>query len=323
MSDTQRSVLVINDGPMAYLPELRQAVPSCTFEVCREGEDVPQALERVQPEIVFGLHGGRFPAFSHAVTLDFPSAKWMHNGGAGIDHLPPWNAERIVVTNSAGVSSRFMAETVTGAILMMNFGFPQYFRQQQTHVWEKRPWTSLSTKTALIIGLGGIGSLVAERLSMFGVHVIGARKSSRHCDQVDQQILMEDIPDVLQRADYICIHVPNTDETQNMVDAAFLARMKPDAVLINTARGAQVDETALLTALKNKSIGGAYLDVFRQEPLATDSPFWDMPNVIITPHHSDAAKGWEIASARFFRENLNRYLTKQPLENICDPKSGY
>ena len=323
MADQQRSVLVINDGPMAFLPDLRQAIPTCTFDVCRDGEDVPQALERVQPEIVFGLHGGRFPAFSHTAALDFPSVKWMHNGGAGIDHLPPWNPDQILVTNSAGVSSGFMAETVTGAILMMNFGFPQYFRQQQAHVWEKRPWTSLSSKTALIIGLGGIGSRVAERLSMFGAHVIGARKSSRPCDQVDEQILMDEVPDALPRADYVCIHVPNTDETQNMVDAAFLARMKPEAVLVNTARGAQVDEAALIIALQNKSIGGAYLDVFREEPLAPDSQFWDLPNVIITPHHSDAAQGWEIASARFFRKNLNRYLAKQQPENICDPQSGY
>ena len=145
MSEGKIPVLVINDGPMAYLPGLRERFPQCDFLTCREDESVAHALARVQPEIVYGLHGGRYPASSHAPALDCPSVRWMHNGGAGIDHLPPWEEGRVTVTNSAGISSRFMAETVVGAILMMNFGFPRYIEQQRAHVWLKQPWQSLST----------------------------------------------------------------------------------------------------------------------------------------------------------------------------------
>ncbi|WP_306152016.1 D-2-hydroxyacid dehydrogenase [Roseovarius sp. MMSF_3281] len=321
--DNKTQVLIIDDSAQPYLPRLREQAPTCEFHGCQAGESVSDALARVQPEIVFGLHGGRYPAFSHAVALDYPSVKWMHNGGAGIDHLTGWDSDRITVTNSAGVSSRFMAETVTGAILMMNFGFPKYLEQQQQHIWEKQPWESLSTKTVLVIGLGGIGTLVANRMRMFGAHVIGARRTARACDEVDEQVAMSDVPEVLPRADYVCIHVPNTEETQNLVDAEFLSRMKPTARLINTARGAQADEAALISALQERRIAGAYLDVFRTEPLPADSPFWDLPGVLITPHHADAAEGWKSVSAAFFAENLKRFLQGRALQNICNPASGY
>jgi phosphoglycerate dehydrogenase-like enzyme len=320
---SKTQVLIIDDSAQPYLPALQERAPSCAFHGCHEGESVTEALERVQPEVVFGLHGGRYPAFSHAVALEHPSVKWLHNGGAGIDHLSGWDPARLTVTNSAGVSSRFMAETVSAAILMMNFGFPTYMEQQRQHIWEKQPWQSLSTKTVLVIGLGGIGRLVAERMRVFGAHVIGARRTARPCDAVDEQISMADLPEALPRADYVCIHVPNTAETQNLVDAAFLSRMKPSARLVNTARGAQVDEEALCAALRERRIAGAYLDVFRTEPLPADSAFWDLPGVLISPHHADAAEGWKSVSAGFFGENLTRYLEGRALQNICDPQSGY
>ncbi len=319
----RRKVLIIDDGTQPYLRHLNEIAPECSYYRCEEGEDVSGALARARPEIVFGLHCPTYPVFSHAAALKFETVKWLHNGGAGIDHLKAWDTERITVTNSAGVSSQFMAETVTGAILMMNYRFPEYFEQQRAHVWEKLPWESLSTKTVLVVGLGGIGTLVAQRLRAFGAYVIGARRSSRPCAEVDEQIAMSDLHEALPRADYVCIHVPNTEETQNLVDAAFLQHMKPTARLINTARGAQVDEAALIAALRAGQIAGAYLDVFRTEPLPDASPLWDLPGVVISPHYSDAADGWRSGSALFFAENLKRYLNGAPLRNICNPAAGY
>ncbi len=323
MIDQQPRILVIDDAPENLLPILHDAAPEASIFTLKEDESVSGALERVQPSIVFGLHGVRYPAQSHAVALDCPSVKWLHNGGAGIDHLHQWDPLKITVTNSAGVSSHYMAESVTGAILMINFGFPAYLEQQKAHHWQKIPWQSLSMKTVLIVGLGGIGQLVAQRLQTFGAYVIGARRSTRPCEHVDEQINMTNLLTVVPQADYICIHVPNTDETQNLVDAEFLNHMKPTAHLINTARGAQVDEIALIDALKRKRIAGAYLDVFRTEPLPDASPLWDLEGVIISPHNADASTGWKVSSTRFFAENLRRYLRAGPLKNICDPAKGY
>ena len=117
--------------------------------------------------------------------------------------------------------------------------------------------------------------LVAERLRLFGAHVIGLRASTRPCDQVDEQITFDDIDQALGCADFVCIHVPKTAETENLVDARFLSRMKPTARLVNTSRGAQVDEAALIDAIERGTIAGAYLDMFREEPLPANSPLWE------------------------------------------------
>lgn len=316
-------VLVIQDDAANTLNDIGDFDPDLGFFGCEPDETVEQALDRVQPEIVFGLHGNRFPAHSHAAALSCPTVRWLHNGGAGIDHLGSWDPERVVVTNSAGVSARYMAETVIGAILMMNFGFPEYFRQQQQHVWRKNPWTSLSEKTILVIGLGGIGSLVAERARIFGARVIGARRSGNPCPAVDEQVRMSELSETLPLADYVCIHLPNTAETHHLVDAAFLSGMKKGARLINTSRGALVDENALIDSLRSGHLAGAYLDVFETEPLPKTSALWDLPGVVITPHHSDAAQGWQIGSTEFFKQNLRRYRDGKPLLNQCNPQAGY
>lgn len=317
------TILTIHDGPQVYLPGLRQRFPKCNFHVCHDDEDIPAAVSRVDPSIVFALHGGRFKAFSHAPVLLAPNLKWLQNGGAGIDHLPPWDSEKTLVTNSAGISASFMAETVTGAVLMLNFGFPRYMDAQRRHDWAPHAWSSLSGKTALVIGLGGIGSRVAARMKSFSMTVIGVRNSDKPCPSVDEIVLTKDLPEVLPRADFVCVHVPNTAETKHLVDAEFLASMKPTAYLINTARGSQVDETALIDTLRTGAIAGAYLDVFEKEPLPSGSPLWDLPNLIISPHIADAAIGWENNSAQFFAENLERYLKGEPLLNVCNSAKGY
>ncbi len=216
-----------------------------------------------------------------------------------------------------------MAETVTCAVLMLNFGFPRYLDAQRRHQWAPHAWSSLSGKTALVIGLGGIGARVAASLKFFSTTVIGMRHSKKSCAHIDELAAMTDLPNVLPRADFVCIHVPNTAATRHLVTAEFLARMKPAAYLINTARGSQVDEVALIGALRGGAIAGAYLDVFAQEPLPADSPLWDLPNLIMSPHMGDAAAGWENNAARFFADNLECFLRGKPLQNVCDPTKGY
>jgi len=320
---TNEHVLIVHDGPTDYLPGLQERFPDVPFGLCNDGESIPEALARVEPTIVLSFRSGRFQGPLHAPIVTAPSVTWLNSGGAGIDHLPHWDTSKITVTNASGVASRFMAETVTGAILMMNFGFPQYFEDKQAKVWDKNEWTSLEDKTALIIGLGSIGTDVATRLKHFGMTVIGARHSAKPNDAVDEIVTMDNLKSALGRADYVCIHVANTPSTRHLVNADFLSAMKPTARLINTARGLQVDEEALLNALTTNKIGGAYLDVFETEPLPQSSPLWDAPNLIISPHVSDSVIGWEYNSAQFFADNLERRLTGEPLHNICDPDLGY
>ena len=320
---TNEHVLIIHDGPVNYLDGLRERFPDVPFDLCTQDETIPEALARVEPTIVLSFRSGRFQGPLHAPIVTAPSVTWLNSGGAGIDHLPHWDTSKITVTNASGVASRFMAETVTGAILMMNFGFPQYIEDKRAKVWNKNDWTSLEDKTALIIGLGSIGTDVAKRLKHFGMTVIGARHSAKPNDVVDGIVTMDNLKDALGRADYVCIHVANTPSTYHLVNADFLSAMKPTARLINTARGPQVDEDALLGALTTNQIAGAYLDVFKTEPLPETSPLWEAPNLIISPHVSDSVTGWEYNSAQFFADNLERRLKGESLHNICDPDLGY
>ena len=319
----QQRTLIVHDGPNGYIEGLKTQFPDHRFELCLENETVEDAITRVDPTIALAFRSGRFPGPAHIHLLNAPNIKWFQSGGAGIDHLPHWNKNALTVTNAAGVSGKYMAETVTGAVLLMNFGFPKFIEDQRNRVWDPQDWTSLDQKTALVIGLGGIGSRVAERLKSFGMRVLGARNSSNPCDHVDALIPMSDILGALPQADFVCIHVPNTEMTQNLVNKKFLAAMKPSARLINTARGAQVDESALIEALRAGQISGAYIDVYDKEPLPQNSPLWDAPNLVMSPHVSDQIAGWEKNSARFFGENFNRYLKDVPLHNICNPDHGY
>jgi phosphoglycerate dehydrogenase-like enzyme len=319
----RQRTLIIHDGNNEYIDDLRKQFSDHQFDLCSESETVTEAVLRVNPTIALAFRSGRFPGPSHAPILSAPSIKWFQSGGSGIDHLPYWDFEKIAVTNAAGVSGKYMAETVTGAILMMNYGFPKLLQNQKNKIWDPKDWQSLDQKVALIIGLGGIGSRVAERLKSFGMRVIGVRNSTKSCKYVDELIPMSEIKFSLSQADYVCIHVPNTPSTYNIVNKEFLSAMKPSARLINTARGSQVDENSLIEALNTGEIAEAFLDVFDFEPLPQNSPLWDTPNLIISPHVSDQITGWEKNSALFFAENFERYISGIQLVNVCDPILGY
>jgi phosphoglycerate dehydrogenase-like enzyme len=322
MTSSER-ILIIHDGPHDYMDGLRERFPNLVIELCQDDESISDAIVRVDPTIAMSFRSGRFPGPLHAPILNAPHLKWFHSGGVGIDHLPAWDNSLLTVTNAAGVSGKYMAETVTGAVLMLNFNFPKHIENQRKRIWNQSEWISLDRKTALVIGLGGIGARVAERLKSFGMTVIGVRNSAKPSEHVDEQITMDDLITTLPRADFVCIHVPNTAATHHLVNAEFLSAMKPSAYLINTARGAQVDEPALIDALNHNRIAGAYLDVFETEPLPETSPLWDTPHLVISPHMSDSVIGWEFNSAQLFADNIERYLNGQPLVNLCDPDQGY
>lgn len=216
-----------------------------------------------------------------------------------------------------------MAETVLGAILMWNFGFPRYIEQQKNRVWRKFQWASVSQKTALVIGAGNIGARVAQLAKAVGMRVIGLKNTPGDVPGVDEMLAPARLPDALPRADYVCVHVPLTAHTRDLIGAKEFALMKPSAVLINTARGGVVDEAALATALTNQEIGGAYMDVFAEEPLPADSVLWGLPNLVISPHVSDSVADWQARFVDFFVDNLQRWRANEPLLNVVDVGRGY
>lgn len=319
----KRRLLVIDNRCDLYLEALEARFPDLNVEACTNADDVARHLAVLEPEVVFSIKGPSFPGPAHRPVLDCPSVRWVQVGGAGVDHLLPREPSKITVTNAAGVLSPFMAEYVIGAILMCNFGFPAYWRQQQESCWHQRHWTAAAGKTLLVVGLGRIGQQTARLAKAIGLRVLAVRQQPEAPESVDAVFPPDRLHEALQESDFVVLHVPLTEATRHLIDAAALARMKPSALLINCARGPVVDEIALLAALDEGRLGGAVLDVFAEEPLPAGSPLWSNERVIVTPHVSDSVADWRQRFADFFADNLDRWLAGRPLHNQVDPSRGY
>jgi phosphoglycerate dehydrogenase-like enzyme len=218
-------------------------------------------------------------------------------------------------------------------ILMFTRAMPRLHRAQLARRWERRFASGadgpreLSGQTVLIVGLGRIGEAVAARARPFGVRLVAVKHdpSTRHDAgvAVDELVGMAALDEVLGRADHVCLTVPLTRETHHLIDARRLGLMRATACLYNISRGAVVDQAALVAALRSGRLAGAGLDVFEPEPLPDDSPLWDLDNVILTPHVAGATPHYFERTAALFADNLDRFLSGRPLQNVYDPARGY
>ncbi|MEM0922595.1 MAG: D-2-hydroxyacid dehydrogenase, partial [Pseudomonadota bacterium] len=181
----------------------------------------------------------------------------------------------------------------------------------------------LRGKTLLILGLGHTGQAIARLGRAFGMHVIGTRARPEPMEAVDEVHAPGALPDLIARADFIAVSVPLIPATRGLLDADAFAAVKPGVILADVSRGAVIDQSALLNALRDGRIAGAALDVFETEPLPPDNPLWSEPHVLISPHCSSVYAGWEEASFEFFLANLARWCSGEPLLNQVDPARGY
>lgn len=259
--------------------------------------------------------------WSHADRL-----RWIHWTGAGVDAVlfPELAKSDVVLTNSRGIFDRAMAEYVLGLILSFAKGFRETARHQDQRQWRHRLSEMVIGRRALVVGVGSIGREVARLLASAGLRVEGVGRRARVSDSDFAAVhARKDLDAVLATADYVVITVPLTDETRGLMGAAQFRAMKSSARLINVARGAILDEAALVEALRAGQIAGAALDVTTTEPLAEDSPLWAMPEVIISPHMSGDFFGHYEALASMFMENFRRFHAGQPLLNVVDKSSGF
>jgi phosphoglycerate dehydrogenase-like enzyme len=255
-----------------------------------------------------------------------PRLCWIQSSSSGVgDWLRRLKLVEtpIVVTNAAGMHARPLAEYVVFAMLYFSRRWPRMAAEQRAHHWERCAIDTLEGKTVGLIGLGNVGQMVARLARPFGMRVVGVRRSPAAVDSVDQVYPATELTQVLRQSDYLVLCVPSTSETVGMIGAAQLTELKPDAVLINIARGTIVDEHALVEALRAGRLGGAALDVVSREPLATESPLWDLPNVLVTPHSMSTASTENEWLTDLFCDNLRRYLKGEPLRNQVDKLRGY
>ncbi len=286
------------------------------FHYAENTEQTERLLAQVNPQAVFSISHEKLPAKLLRETGLYPSVKWYHVAGSGIDKMLPWTAENAVMTNGAGVLARYLAETVLGAMLALNNHVNRYMHQQKAHQWMGHEFTPLCEQTLLIVGLGAVGERVADNAKALGMKVIATRRSTKGYKNVDQLYPEDALLNVIGEADFVSLHLPLNEQTHNSFGAKVLSAMKPSACLINTARGGIVDEQALHIALVTGALKGAYFDVFKEEPLPSNSTLWELENLIITPHMADGIKGYEKHYLRFFGENIKRWLAVKPLENL-------
>lgn len=313
------SILVYWSEPAATLAAIAQRFPAATLTLCRHKDDFAPLLARHRPAVVLSVD--KLKPRARKELLATPTVRWLHAANTGIDHLVPWPADRLTVTNSP-VHGEVLADYVIGAILAMNLGFPRFAAQQRRRVWQSHPLPVLRGRTLAVVGFGRIGQGAGLRARALGMRVLGLRLTPAVSPAADEVRGLDRLHETLGEADFVALTLPLTSQSRGMIDAAAVAAIKAGAGLVNVARGGIVDEMALLAALRQGRIAAAYLDVFATEPLPPDNPFWDLDNVVVTPHTGDR-QDWQQAAIDLFCDNLECWLAGRPLRHITDPERGY
>lgn len=262
----------------------------------------------------------------HRVLDAAPSLRWHHAPNAGVNHIltPKYLERDLILTNGAGVHGIPIAEFVITYLLAYSKRLPSLYKLQNEHDWQRGlPIQELFEKTLLIIGAGGIGQEIAVRAKAFGMRIFGSSRHPKPLPNFDKVVGANDWKELLPEAEFVVIATPLTPETKGMIDVETLRLFRPDSYLINIARGAIVDESALTQALQAGWISGAALDTVFTEPLPAESPLWTLPNVFITPHCSGNSPRVKERTLALFFDNFNHYYQGKPLRNVVDKTAGY
>jgi phosphoglycerate dehydrogenase-like enzyme len=263
-----------------------------------------------------------------------PKLRWIHAPSAAVHQLlfPELVNSEVVVTNSSEVHGPVVAEHVMGLIFALAKKIPQAVALQQKRLWgQEAMWNEgahpreISGATLGLIGVGSIGRRVAQMASAMGMRVLAVREhvEKGRPDGVEAVFGPASLDEMLRQSDYVVVAAPLITATQRLINAERLAVMKPEACLINVGRGAQVDDAALVEALRSRRIAGAALDVFEREPLPQDSPLWKAENLLITPHTAGLTDRLWQRQYEVFSDNLRRYLAGQRLRYVVDKQKGY
>jgi phosphoglycerate dehydrogenase-like enzyme len=290
----------------------------------RELEPLPEGVQLVaepEPDVTMVVLSFEIADRLPGLFDELPHLRVIQALSAGVDWLLPKVPAGVVVCRAVGVHDGPVSEWVVAAILAMQRRLPEFVEFQRRGEWnrstaEPPEIDDLDGHTVLIVGHGSIGRAVAVRLAPFGARVIGVARHAR-----DDAQPVSALPDLLPQANVVVNLLPLTPETERFVDATFLARMKPGALLVNAGRGKTVDSDALLEALRSGHIRAA-LDVTDPEPLPADHPLWQAPNVLITPHIAGAVARWQARGYRFAGEQIRRLAAAEPLIGIESQKAS-
>ncbi len=252
--------------------------------------------------------------------------KWIHIIGAGVEHLCPmdWVPAGVTVTNNKGAHADKAGEFALMAVLMLHNKMPAVLTNQRSNQWESLFSTPIEGKTVGLVGVGSIGGGAAKQLSKLPVHIIGVTRHGKPHDHVHEMVAMDQLDNVLPKMDYIFVSTPATPETIGLFDLARLKSLKPGVGIINVGRSSVMDYLALCDLLESGHISGAVIDVFDDEPLLPESPLWQAPNFVVSPHISaDDGDNYVPITLDLFFENMRRYQAGEELMNVVRPELGY
>jgi phosphoglycerate dehydrogenase-like enzyme len=309
--------------PRRHVDQLRADFPQHTFLDAWDRDTLRQLLP--QAEVAFT------PFVDRDVFASASRLRWVQSPAVGVGSLmfPELLASGVVLTSARGIRARSIAEHVLGMTIALARLLPATLRAQAQHRWAQAELETaartLKGQCMGIVGLGAIGLEVANIAVPFGFRVSAIRRRAGQPVPagVDAVWTPDRLDDLLGQSDVVVIAAPHTPETKRLIGRAQIDRMKPGALLVNVARGKLVDDEALIEALRAGRVGGAALDVFSQEPLDPSSPYWDLPNVIVTPHTSGAMHDYWTPLVALFAENLRRFEKGDPLLNVVDKVAGY
>ena len=318
MNRTQ--LLLWTDSAAPYIEEIQAAGLAGRVAVetlPRKDKPSAELMARTEVLMAYGVPPGVLPAM--------PKLRWAQAMMAGVEGwmaLPDLPAN-LVLTCARGTHKESMPENIIGALLYVAKPYAEAVENQKRRQWVQRPAQPLAGRTLGILGLGEIGRDVAHIAAALGLRVIGTRRRPAPVPDVAEVLPPERTPEVLAQSDFVLLLLPATRETDNFINAERLAMMRPSAWLLNFGRGHTIRDDDLVAAVKAKRIAGAVLDVFRQEPLPADHPFWTTEGILVLPHIGGPHPQRDRIVARLFVDNLARYLDGKPLREVVDRAAGY
>jgi phosphoglycerate dehydrogenase-like enzyme len=295
-------LLILDPLGEEYRKALEPEFHDLVIRACKNEQEVGDFVKEARILLTFSI--------SDELIRKAAKLEWIQAMGTGVDSILglPSLRKGVLVTSTRGIHGPQMSELAVLLMLALARRFPDTVRNQDKAVWDRWPGELLWQKKVGILGLGPVGEEIARKCKAFGMSVYGVNRSKKQTDAVDRFFGLDGLLTVAREVDYFIIAVPLTPETRGMVGAEVLSAMKPTAFLLNLARGAVVDEKALIQALRSRTIAGAALDVFNEEPLPQGHPFWKMKNVIVTPHVGGTSTIYVTQILPVFQENLRRYL---------------
>jgi phosphoglycerate dehydrogenase-like enzyme len=287
-----------------YRDRLRKRFPEVAIDLVDHHSKVGPYIATTDALVTFA------PMLSAQVLASATRLKWVQALGTGVDNLidQPALREDVIVTNMRGIHGAPVAEAALAGMLALARGLPRALRAQNERQWQRFPAQLLHDKTVGIFGVGQIAEALAPKCKALGMRVVGVTSAPRQVPGFDLINHREKLAEVVGDFDFLVLLTPLSAATRNSVDAGIFAAMKPTSYLINLARGGVVDEPALIAALASNRIAGAALDVFNQEPLPADHPFWSMPNVIITAHQGGFCDVYIDYALPTVETNMERFL---------------